>query len=417
MNDLATERPIVAPASHQDNILIQACGQPLQPLEIGKRLMYLPPTPEQVGPVSLEYLDHYAADIFRMYIPTAEGIRLAQTLHLMMIQGYVHRNPLSPSTWRRIYSGTGQDAAVNPIQMGATVTGVSGAGKSTAIERALSLFPQVVEHAVMPNLARPSPQLLWLKVEVPASGKIADLVENLAIATDDVLGTNHATELFAGRKMKGAALMHQWRQRVSCNFLGLLVLDEIQNLFKIETKSNRQAAARSRSAERPALRIVDDEALKALLTLSNLSKVPVVYCGTPDGMEALNTRMSTAQRMLTAGAHVIQHASGPDDSFYSKRLFPSLCRYQWLPRQLPASDELRQLLYRLSAGIPRILLMTWFHANRRAIQRKADCLSLDDFLCVSESVLAPLRPAVEAIQSGDPRLMRMYEDLLEPIRR
>ncbi|KQX22135.1 ATP-binding protein [Variovorax sp. Root434] len=399
-------------ATHRDNILIDACGPPMEPAEIGKRLIYLPPKPDAVVQPSRALLEHHVADIFRMHIPTAAGIELAQTIGFMLTQGYVHRNPSDPATWGRIYSTVGAQAAVSPIQLGAMVTGISGAGKSTAIERALHLYPQVVRHEKMAGLAKPSPQLLWLKVDVPESGKIIDLVDNLARATDKALGTSHANNLFSGRRHNGSALAREWLQRISCNFLGLLVLDEMQNLFKIETKAKREATARARSGQRPELRIVDDEALKFLLTLSNSSKIPTLYCSTPDGLAALGTRMSTAQRMLSGGFHTFSHAQSADDDFFRKRLFPTLCHYQWLPEKLLASDELRRLLFDMSAGVPRLAVMAWFHASRRAIHRKADALSFDDFRHVREHALGPLRHAVAALLSNDPRQLQQYEDLM-----
>ncbi|QCB46951.1 ATP-binding protein [Hydrogenophaga sp. PAMC20947] len=415
MTTILRDVEIHLPASHRDNILISACGRPLEPVEIGKRLIYLPPSPGVSVDLPRHQLEHLVADIFRMHIPSAAGIEIAQTIGYMLTQGYVHRNPKNPETWRRIYSAVGTQAAFSPIQLGAMVTGVSGAGKSTAIERALQLFPQVVRHDHVPGFATPSPQLLWLKVDVPASGKIMDLVENLSRATDAALGTSHTEDLFKGRRLKGAALAHQWLQKISCNFLGLLVLDELQNLFSISTKAVRTTAARRQDGQRPMLRIVDDEVLKFLLTLSNFAKIPTLYCSTPDGMTALNTRMSTAQRMLTAGFHTVPHALSADDEFFRKRLFPILCRYQWLPEKLSASDELRRLLFDLSAGVPRMALMAWFHASRRAIQRNANGLSFEDFLHVGANAMGPLRPAVTALLSDDPRRLQRYEDLMVPV--
>lgn len=400
------------PATHRDNILIDACGSPGESAEILKRLIYLPPKPDPSGEISHHLLEHHAADIFRMHIPTAAGIELAQTIGFMLIQGYVHRNPSDPATWGRIYSTVGTEPASSPIQLGAMVTGISGTGKSTAIERTLRLYKQVVEHKTMTGMARASPQLLWLKVDVPESGRIVDVVDSLARATDSALGTSHRASLFSGRRPNGPALAREWLQRISCNFLGLLVLDEMQNLFKIETKAKREATARSGIGRRPALRIADDEALKFLLTLSNSSKIPTLYCSTPDGMAALSTRMSTAQRMLSGGFHNFTHAQTADEDFFRKRLFPVLCQYQWLPQKLPASDELRRVLFDLSAGVPRLAVMAWFHANRRAFQRKADALSFDDFKYVREHALAPLMPAVAALLSDDPRQLQRYEDLL-----
>ena len=346
-------------ASYADNALIDACGPTLSPVEIGKRVIHLPAVPANVATMPRHLLDHLIAEVRRMHIPTGAGISLASCIGLMIRQGYVHRNPAHSATWRRIYSQIGPQA-----------------------------------------------------VDVPASGKTTDLVESLARATDDALGANFTNDLFGGRKLQGATLAHRWLQKISCNFPGLLVLDEIQNLFKIEQKAVRQSASRRTGAQRPALRIADDEALKLLLTLSNHSKIPMLFCSTPDGLNALTTRWSTAQRMTTGGMHRIPHAETADDDFFRKMLFPQLCRYQVLPKKLPASDELRQLLFELSGGILRICMSLWVHAHIRAIERGAEGLAFEHFHHAAANSLAPLQPAVRALLSNDPRAQQLYEDMI-----
>lgn len=399
-------------ASYADNALIDACGPVLSPVEIGKRVIHIPAVPANVTNVPRHLLDHLITDVRRMHIPTGAGISLASCVGRMIRQGYVHRNPAHAATWRRIYSQIGPQAATSPIQLGAVVTGLSGVGKSTAIERALQLYRQVVTHRSLPGLSGEVRQLIWLKVDVPASGKTTDLVESLARATDDALGANFTNDLFGGRKLQGATLAHRWLQKVSCNFPGLLVLDEIQNLFKIEQKAVRQSASRRTGAQRPELRIADDEALKLLLTLSNHSKIPMLFCSTPDGLNALTTRWSTAQRMTTGGMHRIPHAEAADDDFFRKMLFPQLCRYQVLPKKLPASDELRQLLFELSGGILRICMSLWGHAHTRAIELGAEGLAFEHFRHAAANTLAPVQPAVRALLSNDPRAQQLYEDMI-----
>jgi hypothetical protein len=258
----------------------------------------------------------------------------------------------------------------------------------------------------------PVRQLLWIKADVPGSGKIIELVEAFSRATDSALGSSYTEELVYCRGRKGTTFANQWLQKVFCHFPGLIVIDEIQNLFKIERKSVREAVTRRGKSQRPTLRIVDDEALKFLLTLTNTTKIPILVLGTPDGLEAFGTRMSTAQRLVTAGFHRIPHAATADDDFFRKQLFPQLCRYQWHPKSLASTDEFRRLLYELSGGILKICMVLWFHAHRRSFQRGADQLKFEDFSHVATNALATLQPAVRALLSNDPYLQLQYEDLL-----
>lgn len=398
--------------AYSGNILIDACGPILSPAEMLRQMVYLPPLPSNLAATPTYVRQHQLDDIRRLHIPTAAGIELAESIGVMIRQGYVHRNPTNPSTWQRIYAPGRTDDRHAAIQLGATVVGLSGVGKSTAVERALALLPQVVTHERFPGLVGSVQQLLWLKVDVPRSGKISELVENFAIATDSALGTNYTDQIFSSPNKKGVTLANQWLQKIHCHFPGMLVLDEIQNLFKIERKAVREAAAMRRVAQRPALRIADDEAVKFILTLTNTTKIPVLACGTPDGVDALSTRMSTLQRLVSAGFHRIPHAVSADDDFFRNRLFPQLCRYQWQPELLAPSDEFRHLLHDLSGGILRIAMSLWIHAHRRSFDRGASQLSFEDFRYAAASALAPLQPAVQAILSGDARLQLHYEDLL-----
>lgn len=372
----------------------------------------MPPRPNNVDDIPSHLRQHHVASILRMHIPTSAGIGLVQGIDLMLKQGYVHRRPTDSATWRFIYGTGGSGSEFSAVQLAATVTGISGAGKTMAIERALAQWRQVVLHEKFPGLVGPVRQLLWLKIDVPGSGKIADLVESLFRATDSALGTQYADKLFTGRARKGATLAHEWLQKVACHFPGLLVLDEIQNLFKIETLLMRHSYEKKETSSRPPLRIADDEALKFVLTLTNTSKIPLLVCGTPDGIGAFNSRMSTSQRLVTAGFHHMPYAETADDDYFRKYMFPRLCEYQWFEEQLPASDGLRKLIHQLSGGVPRIYIALWIHAHLQALRRGAKRLEVEDFRDASYNALGPLRPAIEALLSKDPRRIMRYEDMM-----
>lgn len=394
--------------AYANNILIDACGPILTRATLMRRLLHRPAPP---GPIPAgtqrEVLEHQLTNVWRLHVPTPAGIELAQSIDVLLRQGYVHRNPAKASTWRHIYT---QDSADQhcPIQLGASVIGLSGAGKTSAVERALSLRRQVVVHERFPHLLNPVRQLVWLKVDVPGSGKVADLVEALSRVADSVLGTNYTPDLLKG-KPRGAGMAQEWLAKMACHFPGIIVLDEVQSLFRIQSKAARR---RARAGERPEMSVVDDETLKFILTLTNTSKIPFIGCGTPDGMAAFGTRMSTAQRLLTGGYHRIDPDPPTEDGHFRRHLLRCLEDYQWLPEKMKVTAEIADEIYRLTAGVPRICMMLWIAAQKRALARKAFGLSLEDLRHASAHALAPLQPAVEALLSQDPNRMARYEDLL-----
>jgi len=399
-------------SSYDQNPLIEACGPILSFAQIARQLLHLPPVPKhRDNSLQGHVLEHALGDIWRLHVPTPAGIQIAQSLDFMIRQGYVHRRPRTAATNRLLHGlpAIGGDQAA--IQLAAAVGGIAGVGKSEALGRALNLKPQVVTHAEFPGMKGPVSQLIWLKLDVPESGRIADLAESLFRATDDALGSNYREHLAGGRTRGGINLAGDWLAKVRCNFLGVLVLDEVQNLFKIATKARRTAANRG-GRDRPELGIVDDQALKFILTLTNTSKIPVVVAGTPDGMSVLVTRMSTAQRISTEGYHEIPYAASADDAYFKKYFFPHLAAYQYLPEQLHPGDELRCAVHRLSGGVSRIAIAVWIHGQRHAISRGSPRLELEDLQAAADGPLRLMQPAVAALLSQDPQRMVLYQDLL-----
>lgn len=410
----SNESALAAHGSYRSNPLIDACGPILSNDELVERLFYSPPVPgkaEQALPAHV--IEHELYAIRRLHVPSPAGIALAKTVDILTRQGYVARDPRTATTWERLYNGSSMATGHDGVQLAAAVVGTSGAGKSTALIRALRLKPQVVVHERFPNLVGPVRQLLWLKIDVPGSGRIRDLVESFAAGGDDALGTDYLRDLQKGRRRSPESLAREWMQRMGCHFPGLLVLDEIQNLFKIERKERR--AANGDGQSRLLLRVVDDEALKMLLTLINACKFPVIVCGTPDGIDAFGTRMSTSQRLVTGGFHRMPHASSPCDGYFRDNLLPWLFKYQWLPGQLSLDDKVAKVMHQLSAGLPRLCASLLIHAQRLALDARSETLSLAHLYAAAAGPMATTQPAVRALLSQDPARMALFEDLLPTV--
>lgn len=398
---------IEAVTAYRDNQLIEACGPILSPLELTQKLTNIPPFPAQVLNEPLHVRKHNVASIWDLHIPSLEGVRLAETIDLMLRQGYARCRPGTPDFWKRLYKD--QHPISKPIS--AAVVGISGVGKSVAIENALKIYPQYVDHGRLPGFVSPYRQLIWMKVDAPESGKLIDLAANLMIALDAALGTEHFEEELTRRNKRGPDMIRFWLKIASKYSLGFLVIDEIQNLFKQAQLKMRRISQSSKFA-RPELRIIEDEALKHILAAQNNWGIPIMIAGTPDGVEAFNTRMSTMQRLTTFGFHKFQNISKEDDPTYLKNIFPVLNKYQWVNRKLASSNEFSRVVYKLSGGVPRIYTAVWSAAHRFAFDGNRDELTLKDFEAGFHQYLLPLKPAVDALLSNDPRKLAFYEDAL-----
>jgi hypothetical protein len=395
------------------NPLIEACGPIPDERDLTKHLTRLPAAPQHVSGTPNHIRLHQAGILGELHIPTREGVQVATTIDLLLRQSYVQRRPLDPETWRHLYCSTGQRYEISSRPLVTAVFGVSGLGKSRAIERALALYDQVVIHENFPAMAGPFPQVLWLKIDVPGTGRAVDLAEQLMVGLDSALGTSHFESTLRSSRKNGQQMLRAWLQKASLHFLGVLVLDEVQNFFKLPTKKARSTMRNNNETHQ--LRIIEDEALKFILTLANTSRIAIVAAGTPDGMAAFSSRFSTSQRMTTGGFHHISPIQSSQDSYYKKYLFPTLCKYQWLDEKIGATDELRDLLFEKTAGIPRILSNLWFFSQRCALERKGTSMSFSDIDRAMQTYMAPLVPAVNALRSNDARKLSVYQDIVSSV--
>jgi hypothetical protein len=207
----------------------------------------------------------------------------------------------------------------------------------------------------------------------------------------------------------GSVLLNLWLRRVASHFLGFLSLDEVQNLFKIATLAQRKTA--KAAVQRPQLRIVDDEALKFILTMINVAKIPIMVSGTHDAMEIFETRMSTSQRLTIEGLLRFDHARSPDDGYFRDILMPALFQYQWLDAKVSCTPEWREIMHRYTAGLPRLCVNLWIQAQRLALERDCNKLEARHVERVMATTMSPSLKGVEALLSGDIRRYAQYEDL------
>ena len=89
-------------------------------------------------------------------------------------------------------NGEGKNITGNrPSASGFAIVGLSGMGKTTAVERTLLLYPQVIQHNRYNGKLFILKQLVWLKLDCPASGSLKVLCQNFFRQVDLILGTNY----------------------------------------------------------------------------------------------------------------------------------------------------------------------------------------------------------------------------------
>ena len=166
----------------------------------------------------------------RFFVPVLPAhISALNSICTSVISGYIARNPMS-ATGQKILQGSHVELNWKPsISM---ITGCSGMGKSTLISRILShLGGQVWQHESFRGTPFPETQIVWLRRNLPEHCTVGNLCSTFGNYTDEVLKLKMYSGIFAklSRGSRGQ-YVNEIRKIITANHVGLLVLDEFQNI-------------------------------------------------------------------------------------------------------------------------------------------------------------------------------------------
>ncbi len=399
------------------NLLID-CLPPIPDMTaILERQTCLPKTPANILDLPFEIRMHHLLDIWdNFWIPSHVGSSVIESIDHMIRYGYKNRHVADPKTWAFIYeSSSTVHNQHNRTAIASSLIGIPGVGKSKLIARALGYYPQIKIHSNFPNILNEHYQMVWQSVEV-GSGKLSDFAYELMRSWDQVLMQKApGTPLKFARTIalstrNGDSMYDEWLQAAKSHFLGILHIDEVQNFFDIPSLKKRQAGNGNANF---APKVKDDKLLKNFLNLTN-SGLPILISGTPDGISFLTSRFSTSQRISTFGANELTRYEHTEDREYLVFL-GQLMKYQYVKKPLTNLQELAVLMLDLTAGIKRLIIALWIEAHKCAYRRARDDLLLDDFKAAESSNFKMIRPAINAVKSGNPRHIEQYMDLLHKI--
>lgn len=364
------------------NPLIEALP-PLWTLdEVTKLLSYSPPYSDEQRHLPDEVRLHLLENMRELFITQTPHLEIHLSMSNMMRRGYVQRNPMlrgsAQAQQGRIARFMAAQARRSPLQSkarGLSIVGPGGMGKSTAVENYLWLYPQVIDHTKYGDEDFLLKQLVWLKLECPREGSIKSLCIHFFLTVDDILGTNYFEKYGSGRRTLDDLLAGMIRV-ASWHYLGLLSVDEIQNLS--EAKSGGEA-----------------KMVNFFVQLENTIGVPFNLIGTPDAHRLLMGRFRQARRACEQGAlywdrmkevmddDEAEGEAGSDPHPAEKadpvweEFVRILWKYQYLRTPQPLAKDLladkrAHALYEESQGITGVAVTLYFLAQRRAIVRGDD---------------------------------------------
>jgi SpoVK/Ycf46/Vps4 family AAA+-type ATPase len=334
--------------------------------------------------------------VTQFFQPFSQHVTLEARFAILIRQGYIGRNP-NTSEYKK-HLNNGYDRIVNrdinltvrkdavSTAVGFSIVGPSGCGKTTAIRRCLAKYPPAIYHPDLHVI-----QIPWLKLECPRNGSLTELCLNFFSAMDNRLGTQYRMKY--GKARAGVdTLITEMGQLVNLHAVGVLIIDEIQNL------SSKRAGG-------------DDSMLRFFVSLTNSIGVPVVLVGTPKARTLFSSDFKMAKR--TTGLGSVYWDRMPYDQNWEK-LIALMWKYQWLKNKNELTDAISSTLYDLSQGVIDILIKLYVLSQWRAMITGVERLSVSLINKVYEDELKPVHQMLKALKSGDPEQINKYGDLVMP---
>lgn len=376
----------------QGNPLIEALPPILSESDAASLISFFPPVVNEERQHDKSVRLHCIDRLRSVVQPLPIHLELESAFSSLLRSGYVGRNPMSTATVRHLHSLSAPGGADGFRSTATTfsLVGLSGIGKSTALESILRLYPQTIVHQRYEGRSFVQTQITWLKLDCPFDGSLSGLCRAFFRAVDQAIGQDRYANSYRARNGL-PDLIQRMEQVASTYFVGALLIDEIQHLRSARTGGK-------------------DNMLNFFVNLINSIGIPVVFIGTNSMISLFSDVLRNARRGCGLGVTEFQRFE-KDDPFW-RMLVESLWEYQWCREISPLTDELFDEVYDLTQGVTDFLVKLLILGQRFAIQSGEERLTHSTFRRVSDTKMQILKPALSALRSRDPRQLSRFEDLL-----
>jgi len=390
-------------SGYRDNPFIEALPPIFEDQQVILSIAKYPDYDEEQRNLGKQTRLHLVQQISDYVEPLPSHLLVEQRLSRLIRHGYKARNPFSPEYVHQFHVGfknildAGLDmngmniAGVRSTAAGFAILGVSGQGKTTAMESSLLLYPQVIHHVTYKDQPFIRKQLVWLKLNCPFDGSLKGLCFNFLQAMDSHLGTNYFQK-FASRRLSVDILIPIMAHLATLHGLGVLVIDEIQNL----------SFMKSGGAERM---------LNYFTQLINTIGVPVILIGTFKAMRLLSGSFSQARRSTGQGDLIMDRLTDGEEWGY---FLEGLWKYQWIAKHSPLTGPIRKAMYELSQGIVDIAVKLYMLAQWEAMEAdesKNEKITVGLLNSVAKRHMQLVQPLLKILRRNDPELLSLVDDL------
>lgn len=338
--------------------------------------------------------------------PLPIHFEVERRLSTLIRRGYLARNPLDNTYFERIrvlnelrdeeeQSIQKIDERLNYIRSTAdslSIIGISGIGKTTAIERLLLMYPQVIKHEEYNGHPFNRTQIVWLKIDCPYDGSLSTLCKSFFKAIDDLLGTRYLEKFGYLNRVTSTMLLHM-TSLASMYGIGVLVIDEIQHL--LHAKNDQE------------------EMLNFFVTLSNTVGIPTVLIGTSKAQKLFKGNFRQARRAASDGAIIWDRMA--EDSEEWQFFLETLWELQCLKSHSELTEDVKKSFYEECQGITAVAVNLFILAQERVLfdeNNPNELITARTLKQTAKKDMQMIQPMMKAVRTNNLHDMMKYEDIM-----
>jgi len=288
------------------------------------------------------------SDLYRVYVPSQMSLEIYSKLYLALMRSLQKKgSSLMIQQQNQNFKAIMQQEC-SGIMGGSdsfTIIGASGIGKSSAISRAITL---ITENRII-EVENPYSKIIpCISVQCPFDSSVKGLLLEILRKVDEVIGGNYYPNALRARTTTDMLIGSV--SQVALNHIGLLVVDEIQNVCNSK----------------------NGKSLVGMLTqLINNSGISICMVGTPESAVFFEQAMQLARRSLGLRYDVMEYG----DNF--KTFCEVLYSYQYVKQRTEITDGITEWLYEHTSGNISVVVSLIHDAQEIAILNGREVLNLE----------------------------------------
>ena len=316
--------------------------------ELTEALTVLPAFSEEIRTADVATRLMALTDLYKLYIPSVMSTEIYSKLYLALLRSLQKKgtklavqqqNQNFKAIMQQEYSGIlgGSDSF--------TIIGASGIGKSSAISRAISLITENRMIEVENPYCKIAPCIC---VQTPFDSSVKGLLLEILRKVDETIEGSYYKNALRARATTDMLIGSV--SQVALNHIGLLIVDEIQNVCG--SKSGKSL-------------------IGALTQLINNSGISICMVGTPESAVFFEQAMQLARRSLGLRYDVMEY--GNEFRTFCEILFS----YQYVRQRTDITDAIMEWLYEHSGGNISVVVSLIHDAQEIAILNKKEALNME----------------------------------------